>query len=199
MWYLNLADEAGKTQKNKAKVTSKRQNQDTNLTSLLCPLPHTGGWLKQMGESLWRKIKTTHARWDISLNQNSWGLSFMRRAGEVLSILAGISHRHSFKTSEKLTDHYHVGPLTHLPPEIDRLSPIHELCFSERQRKENPVPGTWVVILHVTPHLRAWTLVNEQNGHPLCELNGKQVRVLFMWWKNKLILIFKVYISWGLP
>ena len=53
-----------------------------------------------------------------------------------------ISHRYSFKTSEKLTGHYRAGPLIHLPPEIDRLSPIHELCFSERQRKENPALGT---------------------------------------------------------
>lgn len=139
------------------KVTSKRQNRDTNLTSLLCPLLHTVGWLKQMGESLWGKKNTCQ---DVSLNHNPWGLSSMRRTREVLSILTGISHTYSFKTSEKLTGHYRVGPLIHLPPEIGRLSPIHELCFSERQRKENPALGTWVVILHVTPHLRACALVN---------------------------------------
>lgn len=144
-WYPNLAGKSRETQRSGVKlpeVSNRRQNHDTNLTpkSLLFLPLHIVGWLKKMGE---KSRAGCQFEWRISqpvLCEDGRGTFHSNRVWAT----------DSFWTSKKQRGHYLVGPLIHLPPEIDTLWTIHELYFSERQIKENPTVKTWADIPHMT-------------------------------------------------
>lgn len=57
---------------------------------------------------------------DVNLNRESPSWCSVR-VGESFSILTGFKPQISFEHKKKGMGHYLVGPLNHLPPEIDML------------------------------------------------------------------------------